>query len=176
MQTLLTARQIADRVQTLGEQVSRDFQGRPLTVIGVLHGSIVFVADLIRAISIPHQLGFVLASSYRGAATSPTDLRLQLDLLPDLRGRGVLIVDDILDTGGTLSALKERLLDRGPTDVRTAVLLWKRRRAPTATAPDYVGFEIPNRFVVGYGLDYNGDFRHLPYIAALDAQEDRLDA
>ncbi len=168
MQTLLTAAQIADRVQALGAQISRDFHGRPLIVIGVLHGSVVFVADLIRAISAPHQLGFVLASSYPGQATSPVELRLQLDTLPDLAGRGVLLVDDILDTGQTLSALKTRLLQRGPKEVRTAALLWKRERTETAITPDYVGFEIPNRFVVGYGLDFNGDYRHLPFIGTLD--------
>lgn len=170
MQTLLTAAQLADRVQTLGGQISGDFQDRPLTVIGVLHGSVVFVADLIRAMSAPHQLGFVLASSYPGEATSPLELRLQLDTLPDLAGRCVLLVDDILDTGRTLSALKARLLERSPREVRTAVLLWKRERTETAITPDYVGFEIPNRFVVGYGLDFNGDYRHLPFIGTLDGE------
>lgn len=168
MQTLLTAEQIAERVHALGEVISRDFHGRPLMVIGVLHGSVVFVADLIRAMSTPHQLGFVLASSYPGTATSPMELRLQLDTLPDLSGRSVLLVDDILDTGRTLSALKARLLQRGPIEVRTAVLLWKRERTETAIAPDYIGFEIPNRFVVGYGLDFNGDYRHLPFIATME--------
>ena len=169
MQTLLTAAQIAARVEQLGVQLTRDYQQQPLLVIGVLHGSIVFVADLIRAISTPHQLGFVQASSYRGCATAPDELRLQLDALPDLTGRRVLLVDDILDTGRTLSALKVKLCERGPADVRTAVLLWKRDRTETELSPDYFGFEIPDRFVVGYGLDYNGDFRHLPFIGTLDA-------
>jgi hypoxanthine phosphoribosyltransferase len=168
MQTLLTAEQIAERVRVLGEQISRDFQGRPLMVIGVLHGSVVFVADLIRAISTPHQLGFVLASSYPGQTTSRSQLHLQLDTLPDLAGRQVLLVDDILDTGHTLSALKEKLRERRPAEVRTAVLLWKKDRTEVAVAPDYYGFEIPNRFVVGYGLDFNGDYRHLPFIGTLD--------
>lgn len=167
MQTLLTARQIAERVEQLGRQITQDYQGQPLLVIGVLHGSIVFVADLIRAVSTPHQLGFVLASSYRGSATSPAELRLQLDTLPDLTGRRVLLVDDILDTGRTLSELQAKLLERGPVDVRTAVLLWKRERTELAIVPDYFAFEIPDRFVVGYGLDYNGDYRHLPFIATL---------
>lgn len=168
MQTLLTAAQIADRVQTLGREISRDFQDHPLTVIGVLHGSVVFVADLIRAISTPHQLGFVLASSYPGPATSPGQLHLQLDTLPDLTGRSVLLVDDILDTGRTLAALQARIQARGPQKVRTAVLLWKKARTELAITPDYFGFEIPDRFVVGYGLDFNGDHRHLPFIGALD--------
>ena len=170
MQTLLSAAQIAARVQALGEQISRDFAGRPLTVIGVLHGSVIFVADLMRAISVPHQLGFVLASSYPGPATTPGPLKLQLDTLPDLAGRSVLLVDDILDTGRTLSALTDRLRERRPAEVRTAVLLWKTDRTETAIAPDYVGFEIPNRFVVGYGLDFNGDYRHLPFIGTLDEE------
>ena len=143
-------------------------------MIGVLHGSVVFVADLIRAVSTPHQLGFVLASSYRGAATSPAELRLMLDGLPDIAGRSVLLVDDILDTGRTLSALKERLAERRPSEIRTAVLLWKRERTETAVVPDYFGYEIPDRFVVGYGLDFNGDYRHLPFIATLDGASVQL--
>jgi hypoxanthine phosphoribosyltransferase len=171
MHTLLAAEQIADRVRFLGQEISRDFEHQSLTVIGVLHGSVIFVADLIRAVATPHQLGFVLASSYRGTATSPTQLHLQLDPLPDLAGRHVLLVDDILDTGRTLSALNERMLERGPLSVRTAVLLWKKVRTETAIVPDYYGFEIPDEFVVGYGLDYNGDYRHLPFIAALEPDD-----
>lgn len=168
MRTLLNADQIADRVRVLGQSVSRDWGNQPLTVIGVLHGSVIFVADLIRAIATPHQLGFVLASSYRGTATRPAQLQLHLETLPDLAGKNVLLVDDILDTGRTLSALKDRLLERNPLAVRTAVLLWKKMRTETDLVPDYFGFEIPDEFVVGYGLDYNGDFRHLPYIASLE--------
>ncbi len=169
MQTLLTAAQIAARVEQLGARISQDYHEQPLLVIGVLHGSIVFVADLIRSISTPHQLGFVLASSYRGTATSPAELHLQLDTLPDLTGRRVLLVDDILDTGKTLSTLKRKLLERGPDDVRTAVLLWKSARTESDLQPDYFGFEIPDRFVVGYGLDFHGDYRHLPFIGALES-------
>jgi hypoxanthine phosphoribosyltransferase len=168
MQTLLTAAEIAARVKTLGDAISRDYQSRPLTVVGVLHGSVVFVADLIRAITTPHQLGFVTASSYRGDATTPADLRLDLESLPDLTGREVLLVDDILDTGHTLTALRERIAARQPSGIRTAVLLWKKERTETTIAPDYVGFEIPDRFVVGYRLDFKGDYRHLPFIGALD--------
>lgn len=168
MQTILTAPQIADRVQALGRDISRDFHGRPVTVVGVLHGSVVFVADLIRAISTPHQLGFVTASSYRGTATSPAELRLDLESLPNLACREVLLVDDIFDTGRTLAALVDRIAARKPAGIRTAVLLWKKERTETDFRPDYVGFEIPDQFVVGYGLDYNGDYRHLPYIGTLD--------
>lgn len=172
MHVLLTANQIAERVKVLGLQISQEFQGQDFTVIGVLHGSVIFVADLMRSISTPHQLGFVLASSYPGTATSPTELKLQLDTLSNLAGRSVLLVDDILDTGRTLSALKARLLERGSSQVRTAVLLWKSERTETDIVPDYFGFQIPNEFVVGYGLDFNGDYRHLPYIGTLDAADD----
>jgi hypoxanthine phosphoribosyltransferase len=167
MQTLISAEQIAERVRELGAQITHDFQGQPLTVIGVLHGSAVFVADLIRAIATPHRLGFVLASSYRGTAMEPGPLRLELEALPEIAGRSVLLVDDILDTGRTLAALREGLKERQPAEIRTAVLLWKRERTLTAFTPDYFGFEIPDRFVVGYGLDYNGDYRHLPFIGTL---------
>lgn len=168
MYTLIEATTIAARVRALGETVGTRYDGRPLTVIGVLHGSVVLVADLIRSIAMPHQIGFVTAASYRGRTTTGADLTVSLDLLPDVAGRDVLLVDDIFDTGRTLSALSEAIRCRGVASLATAVLLWKSGRREVSMTPDFYAFEIPDAFVVGYGLDYNGNYRHLPQIAVLE--------
>lgn len=165
METLIPADTIARRVRELGAEISRDFADRtPLMVVGVLHGSVVLVADLMRTITIPLQLGFVRASSYRGAVTAPSELKTELQDLPDLGGRHLLLVDDIFDTGRTLTRLCAELEQAQPASIRTAVLLWKTSRREVDRVPDYYGFQIPDRFVVGYGLDYNDDYRHLPDI------------
>jgi hypoxanthine phosphoribosyltransferase len=168
MNTLLSAEQLADGIQRLADEVRSGASGRPLTVIGVLTGSIVLVADLIRRLDGPVHVNMVWASSYRGTATSPGRLDLRLDLLPDLNAQDVLIVDDIFDTGRTLEALIAELRQRGAARVRSLVLLRKAGRAEVATRPDFVGFDIPDVFVVGYGLDFDGLWRHLPHVAALD--------
>jgi len=128
----------------------------------------VLVADLIRRLEGPVTVSMVWASSYRGTATSPGQLELRLDLLPDLTGHEVLVVDDIFDTGHTLAALLAELRSRGAASVRSLVLLRKTGRAEVTLQPDFVGFDIPDKFVVGYGLDFDGALRHLPYLAALD--------
>jgi hypoxanthine phosphoribosyltransferase len=168
MRCLIDERVIAQRVDELAKQISADYAGRPLTLVGVLTGSLVFLADLMRRISLPHKISLLQASSYRGAATIPARLQLNLDLLPPLAGRDVLLVDDILDTGQTLSALVAEMHRRQAASVKTAVLLWKKSRTTAAISPDYIGFEIPDQFVVGYGLDFNDEYRHLPYIGVLD--------
>lgn len=161
---LISADAIQAAVADLGRRITGDYQDQPLTILGVLTGSIMLVTDLMRRIEQPHQLGLLQASSYRGPATTPGDLQINTDFLPDLRDRDVLLVDDILDTGRTLATLVERVRELGPRRVRTAVLLWKRARTQVDLRPDYVGFEIPDEFVVGYGLDYQDEYRHLPYI------------
>lgn len=164
MRCLITEEAISQRVGELAEQITRDYAGRPLTLVGVLTGSLVFLADLMRRIDIPHKISLLQASSYRGTATTPAKLHLNLDLLPPLSGRDVLLVDDILDTGQTLSALVAEMHRRDTASAQTVVLLWKKSRTTAAIAPRYVGFEIPDQFVVGYGLDFNDEYRHLPYI------------
>jgi hypoxanthine phosphoribosyltransferase len=166
MRCLITEQQIAQRVDELASQISADYAGRPLTLVGVLTGSLVFLADLMRRISIPHKITLLQASSYRGAATLPEKLHLNLDLLPPLRGRDVLLVDDILDTGQTLSALVAEMHHRDAASVKSAVLLWKKSEPPPRSPP-ITSAEIPDQFVVGYGLDFNDDYRHLPYIGIL---------
>ena len=171
MHTLLSSAQLAEGIDRLAAAVRHDGGRPPLTVIGVLTGSIVVVADLIRRLAGPVRLGMAWASSYRGTATAPGRLDLRLDLLPDVTGHDVLLVDDIFDSGRTLEALVGELHGRGAARVRTLVLLRKEGRAEVAMEPDFVGFEIPDVFVVGYGLDFDGQWRHLPYLAALDADD-----
>lgn len=171
MQVLLSAAELAAGIDRLADTVRREYDRRPLVVVGVLTGSIVLVADLIRRLECPVELTMVSASSYRGTATSPGRLELRLDSLPDLAGRDALVVDDIFDTGRTLEALVAELRGRGAASVRSLVLLRKAGRAEVASQPDFVGFDIPDVFVVGYGLDFDGAWRHLPHLAALDPDD-----
>lgn len=167
MEILISAEQIRLRVAELGQEMRGQWGAEPLTVIGVLTGSLVFLADLVRQIDRPLQIGFIRASSYRGTATTAGELMIQDHLLPSLEGRNVLLLDDILDTGQTISRLKRHLESRGAASVRTAVLLRKIGRQQVPFEPEWIGFTIPDRFVVGYGLDFNDEYRHLPYIGVL---------
>ena len=171
MHVLLSAAELAAGIDRLAATVRREYDRRPLVVVGVLTGSIVLVADLIRRLECPIELTMVSASSYRGTATSPGRLELRLDSLPDLAGREVLLVDDIFDTGRTLEAIVAELRSRGAASVRSLVLVRKAGRAEVASQPDFVGFDIPDVFVVGYGLDFDGAWRHLPHLAALDPDD-----
>lgn len=171
MQIVLSQAELSEGIARLARSVRNDLGRQPVTVVGVLTGSIVLVADLIRSLDGPVRVGMVWASSYRGTDTSPGRLDLRLDLLPDLTGQHVLLVDDIFDTGRTLEGLLAELRKRGAASVRSLVLLRKTGRAEVPFTPTYVGFEIPDQFVVGYGLDFDGAWRHLPYLAALDADE-----
>ncbi len=171
MRVLLSSDELSTGIDRLSAEVREVVGRRPLIIVGVLTGSIVLVADLIRRLEGPVQVSMVWASSYRGTATRPGELELRLDLLPDLTGQDVLLVDDIFDTGRTLAALLEELARRGAASVRSLVLLAKEGRAEVAIRPDFIGFEIPDEFVVGYGLDFDGGWRHLPYLAALDEDE-----
>jgi hypoxanthine phosphoribosyltransferase len=167
MEILLSAERIRDRVAEMARQIARDYHGRPVTVVGVLTGCLIFVADLVRQIDLPLKIFLVQASSYRGQVTTPSDLRLSLDQLPDLSGREVLLLDDILDTGETLAQVAAHIRGLGATSFRVGVLLRKIGRQLVPFEPDYCGFDIPNVFVVGYGLDYADEYRHLPYLAVL---------
>ena len=168
MKVLIGVDELQKRVTELGEQIGRDYQGRKLTIVGVLTGSLIFLADLVRRLDLQLRIGLIQASSYRGATTQSGDLQIGPELLPDVRGRHVLLLDDILDTGKTLSQLTQRIQKLGVASLRVAVLLRKAERQEVLLEPDYVGFEIPNRFVVGYGLDYNDEYRHLPYLAVME--------
>jgi len=167
MDVLITQAAIQARVRDIAHDIHRDFEGRRFTVVGILTGSLVFLADLIRYIELPHQIGLLQASSYRGASTEAGTLVVNDSLLQEVQGKHILLLDDILDTGATLSRLVEHLQHRGAASVGTAVLLRKIGRQTVAFEPDYTGFSIPDQFVVGYGLDFNDDYRHLPFIGVL---------
>jgi hypoxanthine phosphoribosyltransferase len=167
MQILIPAERIQARVAELARQIAVDYRDRPVTIVGVLTGSLMFLADLVRHLDLPLRIGLIQASSYRGAATTPGQLHIHPELVPDVKGRNVLLLDDILDTGQTLAYLVQHLQSLGTVSLRTAVLLRKQGRQTVSLEPDYCGFDIPNAFVVGYGLDFNDEYRHLPYIAVL---------
>jgi hypoxanthine phosphoribosyltransferase len=170
MEILIPAQRIQERVVELARQIAADYRDRPLTIVGVLTGSLMFLADLVRHLDLQLRIAFIQASSYRGAVTAPGQLQVQPELLPDLRGRHVLLLDDILDTGRTLRHLTEHLHGLGVASLRVAVLLRKQGRQQVPLEMDYCGFDIPDKFVVGYGLDYDDEYRHLPYVAVLSKQ------
>lgn len=167
MDVLITEDEIRERIDGLAVEIAAAFGGRPVTVIGILHGSVVFLSDLIRRINLPIRIGFLTASSYRGEATSPGKLLIRDELLPEITGKHILLLDDILDTGKTLTRVVSHLLDKGAMSVKVGVLLRKIGRQEVPFEPDFIGFSIPDRFVIGYGLDYNDEYRHLPYIGVL---------
>ncbi|HMP02501.1 MAG TPA: hypoxanthine phosphoribosyltransferase [Gemmatales bacterium] len=171
MRVLISADDIHRRVEELAAQMNRDFDSEPITLVGILSGSLMFLADLVRKLSMPTRIGFLRASSYRGESTTPGRLEILEGLTPDVRGRHIVVVDDILDSGHTLSQVLEHLRQFEPRSVRSAVLLRKRARQVVSFEPDYCGFEIEDVFVIGYGLDYNDDYRQLPYLAVLDQSE-----
>lgn len=171
MKVLLTKEQLHDGVAAMAKQIEDAFEGRQLTIVGVLTGSVVLMADLIRQIDQPMRVGVIQASSYRGATTTRGDLIINSELMLDIKGRDVLLVDDIFDTGHTLEKVVEKLKDFKPASVRSAVLLRKRGRQETTYVPDFTAFEIPDEFVVGYGLDYEDMYRNLPYLAALEHED-----
>lgn len=171
MRILLTEQQLREGVERMAGQIKAHYQDRPLTIIGVMTGSVVLLADLIRLLDMPLRVGVVQARSYRGHATVPGQLSINSDSLPDIAGRHVLLVDDIFDTGHTLFELLDQLDALQPASLRSAVLLRKQGRQRVAMTPDHVGFEIPDEFVVGYGLDYRDEYRNLPYLAALESAD-----
>jgi hypoxanthine phosphoribosyltransferase len=160
---------IRQRVGELAGRVRNDFAGRELTVVALMDGALFFVADLLRDVTLPVRLHTLSVSSYQGGTSSTGRVQLPLELPFDLRGRDVLLIDDILDTGLTLGTVQERILSEcEPASLRTAVLLSKQRPREREVTVDYIGFEIPDEFVVGYGMDYRGHYRNLPCIGILD--------
>lgn len=158
-------------VADMAAEIEKAYQGRQLTIVGVLTGSVVLLADLIRQIEQPMRVGVIQASSYRGATTERGDLIINSELMLDITGRDVLLVDDIFDTGHTLENVVEKLHEFSPKSVKSAVLLRKQGRQESDYEPDFTAFNIPDEFVVGYGLDYEDMYRNLPHLAALE-QED----
>lgn len=164
---LISEKDIESRVKELGEAISRDYRNKNLLLVGVLKGSMVFMADLMRAIDVNCKIDFMCVSSYGASTRSSGQVRIIMDLKQPIKDYDVLIVEDILDSGLTLSHLKEMLLTRAPHSIAIATLLDKPSRRRSEIVPDYKGFSIEDEFVVGYGLDYNEDYRNLPYIGVL---------
>ena len=165
---LIPTPEIARRVRELGLSLSQDYEGKNPLLVGVLKGAAVFMADLVRAADIPLAAAFISVGSYWGATRSSGVVKITADLSVSLEDRHVVLVDDIIDTGRTISYLKQNLQARRPASLKVMALLDKRERREVEVELDYVGFTIPNEFVVGYGLDYRGFYRDLPYIAALE--------
>lgn len=166
MQPLISATQIAEKVQELGACISQDYQATCPMLVGILKGSVVFLADLMRVIRIPHTIDFLTVSSYGASTASSGMIRVQSSQI-ELRGRHVLIVEDIVDTGLTLQYIIAYLAAKQPESLRVCALLNKPSARRIDVKLDYIGFSIPDLFVVGYGLDLDEQYRYLPYIAAV---------
>ena len=165
---LLTEEQIKNRIKELGQELTREYEGKDPVVVGVLKGVVVFYADMIREIKVPCQMDFMWISSYAGS-NSTGKMEVKRDVSADIKGRHVLILEDIYDTGNSLDYTYRHLMSKQPASLKICTLLDKpERRKPGITlVPDYVGFTIPNEFVVGYGLDFNEHYRNLPYVGVL---------
>ncbi len=164
---LLEEEAIQKRVEELGRQITRDYEGKELVLVGILKGAVVFFSDLIRHVELPMSMDFMAISSYGNATKSAGVVRILKDLDKDIVGKHIIIVEDIVDSGLTLSFLKENLVSRGAASLRICALLDKPERRKVDIKADYQGFTIPDAFVVGYGLDYAERYRNLPYIGVL---------
>lgn len=165
---LLTEPLIKERVAEMGRQISNDFdESEPIIAIGILKGSVIFMADLVREIGKSVEMEFMAVSSYGASTKSSGAVKILKDLDIDICGKNVLIIEDIIDSGVTLSYLKEMLLKRSPKSLKICTLLNKPERRKADVKVDYIGFDIPDEFVIGYGLDYDNRYRNLPYIGIL---------
>ncbi|MEW6182966.1 MAG: hypoxanthine phosphoribosyltransferase [Bacillota bacterium] len=164
---LLTRQEIQERVAVLGKDISKDYQGKELLAIGVLKGSVVFLADLLRVLTVPVELDFIAVSSYGAASSSAGIVRILKDLDRTVKEREVLLVEDIVDTGLTLKFITEHLNSQKPVGVRVCSLLDKPSRRKVDVHIDYLGFSVPDEFMVGYGLDFAGRYRNLPDVCVL---------
>ena len=168
LEVLISQQQLQDRIRELGEELTAEYAGKNPVIVGVLKGVVVFYADMIRKIQVPCETDFMWISSYQGTTTTDTML-VKRDVSVDIKGRHVLILEDIFDTGNSLDFTYRHLLSKEPASLKICTLLDKpsRRKPGITLQADYVGFEVPNAFVVGYGLDYNEHYRNLPYVGIL---------
>lgn len=172
---LFTEEEISARVKELGKQISEDYRGKNILVVGILKGSLVFMADLIRAIDEDVEIDFMQFSSYGDSMRSSGNVRIRKDMDSSPKGRNILIVEDIIDTGNTLKYLKDvYLAGKGAESIRIVTMLDKPSRRKADISPDYTGFRVEDLFVVGYGLDYAQKFRNLPYIAYLEETKEKI--
>lgn len=168
MRKLIDEQKIENRVKGLGAQITADYIDKDLVVIGILKGAVLFMADLIKKIDVPLSIDFMAVSSYGKSTRSSGIVRILKDLDEEIEGKDVLIVEDIVDTGLTLKFLAENILSRNPKSLKVCCLLDKPSRRKVAVNVDYVGFEIPDEFVVGYGLDYGQKYRNIPFIGVIE--------
>jgi len=173
MRILLTRETIDQKIRELARMISRDFLGKTPVLIGILKGSVFFLSDLMRHLDLDHEVDFISISSYASGITSSGTVRLLKDLDHDISGRDVLIVEDIIDSGLSLSYLRKNLLSRNPRSLSIVTLLDKRVPRERQVYVDYVGFEIENLFVIGYGLDYAERYRELPWVAVMEEDDQR---
>ena len=164
---LLTKEEIEARIQELGAELTRDYVGKNVVVVILLKGAAWFATDLTRAIDLPLRVDFMVASSYGNGTSTSGQVKVKLDCSEDLAGKDVILVDDIIDSGVTFAAISKLLEERKPASLKTVALCDKAERRINGLDADYVGFKIPDEFVVGFGLDYAGNYRNLPYIAVL---------
>lgn len=169
--TLIGEDEIQRRIAELGEAITEDYRGQDLMLVGVLKGAVVFMVDLARSINLPLEIDFMATSSYGASTESSGVVRILKDLDRSIEGKNILIVEDIIDSGLTLKYLREILGDRGPKSIRICALLNKQKARKADVAIDYVGFEIPDEFVVGYGLDFAEIYRNLPFIGVLKREK-----
>ena len=167
LKVLITEEELQKRIAELGEAIYERFQGRRPLFLGVLKGSFVFMADLVRACQLKSDVEFIAVSSYENATVSSGRVKINHDLQQDITGRDLIIVEDILDSGSTLAFLKDYFLTKGASSITIVTLLDKPSRRTKAITADFAGFEVPNEFVVGYGLDYCQEYRNVPYIGVL---------
>jgi hypoxanthine phosphoribosyltransferase len=168
VETLISEGRLKKRVKKLAREISRDYKDRNPILVALLKGSFVFLADLIREIKIPHEIDFISVASYGSRKKASGVVRLLKDLSTDIEGKDVIIVEDIIDSGLTLNYIRNNLLIRNPKSLEVVTLLDKKKRRKAKIPLKYVGFSIPNTFVVGYGLDYDEQYRNLPYIGKLE--------
>jgi hypoxanthine phosphoribosyltransferase len=167
-EVLITEEELQARIADLGKAISADYRGKDLLAVCILRGAAIFLSDLTRQITIPHEMDFMAVSSYGGTRTESSGVvRILMDLTTNIEGRDVLIVEDIVDSGLTLSYIIDNLKTRRPASLRTCALLNKQERREVDVPLDYVGFDIPDKFVIGYGLDYDEKYRNLPFIGVL---------
>ena len=169
VKVLITEEEIKRRVDELGAQITKDYAGKSILLIGVLKGAAVFMADLMRSIDLPVEIDFMAVSSYGSGTKTAGNIKILKDTDVSVEGRDVLIAEDILDTGITLNNLKQLLLKRGAKTLKICTIFNKPARRQADIEADYVGFDVPDEFVVGYGLDYAQKYRNLPYLGVLDS-------
>lgn len=164
---LLTQEEIVNRIQEMGKELTADYAGKELVVVVLLKGAAWFATDLTRAIDLPMRVEFMVASSYGNGTSTSGNVKVKLDISENITGKHVLLIDDIIDSGITFAAISDMLRQHKPASLKTVALCDKAERRVNGLDADYVGFKIPDEFVVGYGLDYAGDYRNLPYIGIL---------